>query len=1040
MSQIGQYNSLGRAIETVTGNAGGAVGPNVATGNINLLGVVGITVTGVPATNTLTISGAGLAGSFVTDAGTATPAAGVLNVIGGSAINTAGAANNLTINLDDSPQIVGNLLMNNTNVAGTVGEIMFGGNRWISNIGTDNTFVGQNSGNTTLTTATATENTGIGATALTSLTTGTRNTALGDGALGGATTGSHNTGLGFGSSALITTGSDNIGLGYLSLLNLVTGVNNIAIGSSAGTNYTGAEGSNIVISNSGTNGESNVIRLGTDGNGVGQQNQTFIAGTVTTARDITATTGSISTINGDVIVGNTAAAVTSPIVDFKKSRTGGVITSGDIIGTLNFRGIGTGVTYVTGASITSTSSGTIAANRVASNLVFATHPDAASGLTPTTRMTIAPTGEITIAAPDSGTALTITAGGETITAGDMTLSAGNINIAATTTSALGNVVQAGTRLLHTFGTSNLFLGAGAGNYTLTGNTNVGIGGATGSALTSGIFNTVVGNSALQALTSGSNNTALGAASLQALTTSNANVAIGLGALQSLVTGATNIAIGVIAGVNYTGAESDNIIIGNMGTLGESGVTRIGTAGTQTQTFISGTVNTQLALTVSSGNATLTNGSVIVGNTVAGAGASDVDFLKSRTGGAITSGDALGLITFQGHDGTGYTIASQITSTNSGTVAASRVASDLKFYTHPDSVTASTLRMTIAPTGAITIATPDSGVGLTVSGGGETITAGDLALTAGNLTLANTNSGGTAGVILWNAESYIHNFTNGGTNCFFAGRLAGNIGVTATGSAQTGIGYFALGAVTSGSNNTALGAAALGAITTPSNNVAVGATALSTITTGAGNIAVGTASGSSLTGADSNNIMIGHVGAAGNGGRIRIGTNGTHTTCFITGIDTVNVGSVAKVVTMASDQLGTATITAGANITVTPGANTITIASTASGGGLTWAVTTVNANLVANNGYIANKAGLLTMTLPAVAAVGDTFRITGINTAVGWRIAQNAGQTIFIGTSTSTPGAGGYIEATAIRDSVEIVCVVANNDFNVISSIGNITVV
>lgn len=110
------------------------------------------------------------------------------------------------------------------------------------------------------------------------------------------------------------------------------------------------------------------------------------------------------------------------------------------------------------------------------------------------------------------------------------------------------------------------------------------------------------------------------------------------------------------------------------------------------------------------------------------------------------------------------------------------------------------------------------------------------------------------------------------------------------------------------------------------------------------------------------------------------------------------------------------------------------------GGIIWTVTTVNAGLVAGNGYIANKAGLLTMTLPAVAAVGDVFEITGINTAVGWRIAQQAGQTIFFGTGTTTPGVGGYIEATAIRDSVRLVCVVADLSFNVLSSMGNITIV
>jgi hypothetical protein len=142
---------------------------------------------------------------------------------------------------------------------------------------------------------------------------------------------------------------------------------------------------------------------------------------------------------------------------------------------------------------------------------------------------------------------------------------------------------------------------------------------------------------------------------------------------------------------------------------------------------------------------------------------------------------------------------------------------------------------------------------------------------------------------------------------------------------------------------------------------------------------------------------------------------------------------------ATPHIKVATLTPGAGISITNGSGSITIA--AAGGGTSWAATTVDAPLVVNNGYIANKAGLLTMTLPATAAIGDTIRITGINTAVGWRIAQNANQRIHLSGSSTTVGASGYIEATQIRDSAELVCVVsgASTEYNVISSMGNITV-
>lgn len=135
----------------------------------------------------------------------------------------------------------------------------------------------------------------------------------------------------------------------------------------------------------------------------------------------------------------------------------------------------------------------------------------------------------------------------------------------------------------------------------------------------------------------------------------------------------------------------------------------------------------------------------------------------------------------------------------------------------------------------------------------------------------------------------------------------------------------------------------------------------------------------------------------------------------------------------------ATLTAGSNITITNASNSITIASTAVG--LTWSVVTADASFTVNTGTIANKAGLLTMTLPASAAIGDIIELTGINTDLGWKIAQNANQQIFFGTTSTTVGATGSLASTKARDSVRLVCVVsgASTVYNVISSVGNITV-
>ena len=83
-----------------------------------------------------------------------------------------------------------------------------------------------------------------------------------------------------------------------------------------------------------------------------------------------------------------------------------------------------------------------------------------------------------------------------------------------------------------------------------------------------------------------------------------------------------------------------------------------------------------------------------------------------------------------------------------------------------------------------------------------------------------------------------------------------------------------------------------------------------------------------------------------------------------------------------------------------------------------------------------------MTLPASGAIGDIIEITNMNTAVGWRIAQNANQYIRLGSSLTTTGVGGYLEATALGDSVKLVCMVAGASTGWIctSVLGNITIV
>lgn len=113
--------------------------------------------------------------------------------------------------------------------------------------------------------------------------------------------------------------------------------------------------------------------------------------------------------------------------------------------------------------------------------------------------------------------------------------------------------------------------------------------------------------------------------------------------------------------------------------------------------------------------------------------------------------------------------------------------------------------------------------------------------------------------------------------------------------------------------------------------------------------------------------------------------------------------------------------------------------TPAGGGITWNEVTGGSQAMAvDNGYISNYATLVTMTLPSTCAVGKTIRVAGSG-AGGWRVAQNAGQSINFGNIATTTGVGGYLEFTNRYDAVELLCIVADTTFVVLSSIGNITI-
>lgn len=258
MSQSGIANIKAAVTNflTLTGNSGGPVSLNNL-GNINVMGDgTNITITGNPATHTLTVSLVGGGGSVTIDGdtGSATGSTITFNANSNSGSSVEFSASGSTVDL----------LVTDANT---------------------NTIIGKNAGKVGIS---GVGNTGLGNGVFNKLTSGNESVAIGDGALaaftiqgatvaigyqaGTALEGFPNTLVGFKAGTSLTSADHNTAIGYQALNNVNIGTDNIAIGHLAGSDYTAGETDNIVVGNVGVVGESSVIRIGSD------QTLTYVAG------------------------------------------------------------------------------------------------------------------------------------------------------------------------------------------------------------------------------------------------------------------------------------------------------------------------------------------------------------------------------------------------------------------------------------------------------------------------------------------------------------------------------------------------------------------------------------------------------------------------------------------------------------------------------------------------------------------------------------------------------------------------------------------
>ena len=362
-----------------------------------------------------------------------------------------------------------------------------------------------------------------------------------------------------------------------------------------------------------------------------------------------------------------------------------------------------------------------------------------------------------------------------------------------------------------------------------------------SAIVAGIQNTAIGHQSMLALTSGSSNTAVGTGSLIANVEGVQNTAIGALALQNsspaalsgnntavgalsltgISTGTGNIAIGSLAGGNLTLADSDNILIGNDGVSGNTGLIKIGTSGIHINTCLSGSLSLpdkQYETPGTGDTVTIFNFTAIVVIDPAGSIADlEIDMPATPEDGQLVS----------------ITITQDITNM----LIQNSTASDIvvRFPTIVRAPVSGTWCYSANEDIWFSTEVPCSG---DVDGPPGPIFPSDNAFAlfsgdSGKLLKASILSTDGSGNI-FKTDRFIHEL--GGAGNFGAGSQALN--VVAGGIANTAIGQVALSLNETGSRNTAVGADALMVNELGSDNVAVGSSSLLNNLSGDRNVAIG----------------------------------------------------------------------------------------------------------------------------------------------------------------------------------------------------------
>lgn len=480
-----------------------------------------------------------------------------------------------------------------------------------------------------------------------------------------------------------------------------------------------------------------------------------------------------------------------------------------------------------------------------------------------------------------------------------------------------------------------------------------------------------------------------------------NIGIGTSALTSLNGGANNVCIGPNVGAAYTGGESANILIGNVGgNVGESGMIRIGVTGTQTACQIAGIYGnapTTPQMVISDVNGNLGTQAIPGGVT------SMVAFGSTpNANGAVISGTTLALEPCSGSFPGGVALGAQTMGTGT------------KTFTNDITGQAN---LNLPQTTGSTVGVANLGL-IRAHGFGDVSTGTNthMGTQSGNFTnsgTTNTCYGYQTGLAMTAASG--NTFVGSGAgrscqtaaNCVVLGNLAGS--ALTTGSSNTFVGSQAGSAMISGVNGVFVGLNAGSTCTTSNNSTVVGGqsdcgnNANSTIVgafnivTGGTNIVLGEGNTAAVSGS---NILIGNnVGVAADSGQTRIGTVGTQTKCQIAGIFGNSPTTPSMVISDANGNLGTQAIPSGGGVTTMAAVGTSPNANGATISGTTLTLQPCNGS---QPGIITINGQTLAGTKIFAGGLQLGNGVALYNTAMGtliWNGVNNDTQSVYIGSGS-----------------------------------------